>query len=194
MPYGIRHLGSTLVQVKDLCLLMPLFHRPAMPRRSYGVPKKLTDTQQDCWDGLVEHLRRYYFACVAYQLRINDAWVTHMRRIWRMNSDATAYDVAYENLTIAYSRRKWRMHSVHPTNVRRSTRFYGIWRAYVQRMGCVHAELMNTPPNMWAVNVTFKCPCSWIHMCLNVLFHLSNLIMHVYHRNEIVLITGRIIC
>ena len=53
--------------------------------------------------------------CVAYQLRINGAWVTHMRRIWRMNGDATAYDVACENLTIAYSRRKWRMHSVHPT-------------------------------------------------------------------------------
>ena len=110
--------------------------------------KKITDTQQDRRDGLVEHLRRYYFACVAYQLRINDAWVTHMRRIWRMNGDATAYDVAYENLTIAYSRRKWRMHSVHPTNARRSTRFYGVWRAYVQRMGCVHAELMNTPDNM----------------------------------------------
>ena len=158
--------------------------------------KQLTDTQQDRRDGLVEHLRRYYFACVAYQLRINDAWVTHMRRILRMNGDATAYDVAYENLTIAYSRRKWRMHSVHPTNARRSTRFYGVWRVYVQRMGCVHAELMNTPHNMWAVNVTFKCSCSWIHrsMYLNVLFHLSNLIMHVYHRNKIVLIIGRIIC
>ena len=155
--------------------------------------KKITDTQQDRRDGLVEHLRRHYFACVAYQLRINDAWVTHMRRILRMNGDVTAYDVAYENLTIAYLRRKWRMHSAHPTSARRSTRFFGVWRAYVQRMGCVHAELMNTPHNMWAVNVTFKCPCSWIHMYLNVLFHLSHLIMHVYHRNEIVLITGRII-
>ena len=64
--------------------------------------KKITDTQKDGRDGLVEHLRRYYFACVAYQLRINDAWVTHMRCIGRMNGDATAYDVAYENLTIAY--------------------------------------------------------------------------------------------
>ena len=61
--------------------------------------KKLTDTQQDRRDGLVEHLRCYYFACVAYQQRIKDAWVTHMRRIWRMNGDATAYDVAYKNLT-----------------------------------------------------------------------------------------------
>ena len=49
--------------------------------------KKLTDTQQDRRDGLLEHLRRYYFACVAYQLRIDGAWVTHMRRIWRMNGD-----------------------------------------------------------------------------------------------------------
>ena len=135
---------------------------------------------------------------ISHVLRINCVSMTHgwrnMRHIWRMNGDATVYDVANENLTIAYSRRKWRMHSVHPTNVRRSTRFYGVWRAYVQRMGCVHAKLMNTPHNMWAVNVISKCPCSWIHMYLNVLFHLSNLIMHVYHRNEIVLITGRIIC
>ena len=119
--------------------------------------KKLTDTQQDRRDGLVEHLRRYYFACVAYQLRIDDAWVTHMRRIWRMDGDATAYDVAYENLTIAYSRRKWRIHSEHPTYRRRSTWFDGAWRAYVQRMGCVHAKLINTPHYMWAVSVIFKC-------------------------------------
>ena len=156
--------------------------------------KKLTDTQQDRRDGLVERLRRYYFPCVAYQLRIDDAWMTHMRRIWRMNGDATAYDVAYENLTIAYSWRKWRMHSKHPTYAQRSTRFDGAWRAYVQHMGCVHAKLINTPHYMWAVSVTFKWPCSWIHMYLNVQFHLSNLISHVYHRNDIVLITGRIIC
>ena len=93
----------------------------------------------------MEHLRRYYFACVAYQLRIDGAWVTYMRRIWRMNGDATAYDVAYENLTMAYSRRKWRVHSVHPAYARRSTRFYGVGRAFVQRMGCVHAEPINTP-------------------------------------------------
>ena len=76
--------------------------------------KKWTDTQQDRRDGSVEHLRRYYFACVAYQLRIDGAWVTYMRRIWRMNGDATAYDVAYENLTTAYSRRKCRVHGVIP--------------------------------------------------------------------------------
>ena len=62
--------------------------------------KKWTDTQQHRRDGLVEHLRSYYFACVAYQLRINGAWVTPMRRIWRMNGDATAFGVAYENLAI----------------------------------------------------------------------------------------------
>ena len=44
------------------------------------------------------------------------------------------YGVAYENLTISYSRRKWRMHRVHPTCSRRSTRFYGVWRAYGQRI------------------------------------------------------------
>ena len=128
------------------------------------------------WFGGTSPAPLFRMCCVSTELRINDAWVTHMWRIWRMNGDATPYDGAYENLTIAYSRRKWRMHSVHPTNARRSTRFYGVWRAYVQRMGCVHAELMNTPHNMWAVNVTFKCPCSWIHMFLNVLFHLSNLV------------------
>ena len=103
--------------------------------------QKWTDTQQDRRDGL----RHYYFACVAYQLRIDGAWVTHMRCIWRINGDATAYDVAYENLTTACSRRKWRMHSIHPTYARRLTRFYGIWRAHVRRMGCVHAKPINTP-------------------------------------------------
>ena len=67
-----------------------------------------------------------------------------MRHIWHINGDATAYDVAYENLTIAYPRREMRMHSAHPTYARQSTRFYGVWRAYVQRMGCVHAESINT--------------------------------------------------
>ena len=92
----------------------------------------------------MEHFRRYFFACVAYQLRINGAWVAHMRRTWRMNDNATAYGVAHENLIIAYPRRKWRMHSVQPTYARRLTRFYGVWRAYAQRMGCVHAAPINT--------------------------------------------------
>ena len=156
-------------------VVMPLFHWPANPRRSYGVRKKITDTQQDRRDGLVEHLRRYYFACVVYQLRINDAWVTHMRRIWRMNGDATAYDVAYENLTIAYSRCKWRMHSVHPTYARRPTLYYGVWRAYVQRMGCVLAELMKTHHNMWAVNVTFT-----LHVVENICIWMSCFICPIW--------------
>ena len=71
-----------------------------------------------------------------------------MRRIWRMNDNATAYDVAYENLNIAYPRPKGRLHSEHPTYVRRSPRFYGVWWAYVQRMVCVHAEPINTPHNI----------------------------------------------
>ena len=136
--------------------------------------KKLTDTQQHRRDGLVEHLRSNYFACVVYQLCINGAWVTHMWRIWRMNGDATAFDVAYENLIIAYPRRKRRMHSVHPTYARRSTRFYRVRRAYVLRMGCVHAEPIKTPhyifvvTYMWDVNVAFKCPVDY----LNVQFYL----------------------
>ena len=58
-------------------------------------------------------------------------------------------------------------HSVHPTYARRSTRFYGVWWAYVQRMGCVHAEPINTyyicELWMWHLNVQLhayvsKCP------------------------------------
>ena len=163
--------------------VMPVFHWPAMPRRSYGVRKneqirgKIAET---VWWNISG-------ATISHVLRINCVsmiWVTHMWRIWRMNGDATAYDVAYENLTIEYARRKWRMHSVHPTYARRSTRFYGVWRAYVRRMGCVHAEPINTPHYIWAANVTFKCPCSWIHMYLNIQFHLSNFISHVYHRHD----------
>ena len=119
--------------------------------------KKITDTQQNRRDGLVEHFRCYYFACVAYQLHINDAWVTHMRRIWRMNGDATAYDVAYENLTNAYWRRKWRMHSVHPMNVRWSTRsmaygvhMYSAWAAYMPNLW-IHLIICELW--MWHLNV-----------------------------------------
>ena len=129
---------------------------------------KWTDTQLDRWDGLVEHRRRYYFACVSYQFRIKGEWVTHMRRIRGMNDDATPYVVVYENLTIAYPRRKWRMHSVYPTYARRSRRFYDVWWAYVQRMVCVYAELKYTPHYicvlwMWHLNVQLntyvsKCP------------------------------------
>ena len=135
---GLRGASMMTSSNGTIFRVMPLFHWPAMPLRSYGVRKNELLPQQDRRDGLVEHLRRYYFACVAFQLRINGEWVTHIRRIWRMNGDATAYGVAYENLNIAYTRRKWRVHSVHPTYARRSTRFYGVWRAYVQRMGCVH--------------------------------------------------------
>ena len=88
----------------------------------------------------MEHLRRYYFACVVYQLRINDTWVTHMRRIWRMNGDATAYDVAYENhcvftVQVAYAQRTsheraavnailWRMAGVCTAHGLRTCRTY----------------------------------------------------------------------
>ena len=62
----------------------------------------------------------------------------------RTNGNATAYGVAHENRIIAYPQRKWRMHSVQPTYARRSTRFYGVWRAYAKRMGCIHAAPRNT--------------------------------------------------
>ena len=147
------------------------------------------------------HCRNHYsdshanHVIIAYQLHINGAWVTHMRRIWLMNGDAAAYDVTYENLTIACPRRKWRMHTVHPMYAQRSTQFYGVWQAFVQCMGCLHAEPINTShyilvvmlANVWVVNMTFICPVQY----LNVQFNLSNLISHVHH--IIVLITGRMI-
>ena len=146
--------------------------------------KKWTDVQQDRRDGLVEHLWRYCFACVAYHLRINGAWVMHIPRIWFINGDATAYDVAYENLTIAYPWREWHMHSVHPTYALRSTRFYGIWWVYVQRMGCVHAEPKKYTLYLWAVNVTFKWPCNARGICLAHLGDSTTYVWRTHNVNE----------
>ena len=139
---------------------MPLYHWPAMPRCSYDV----RNNEQIC--SKIAEMVWYCFVCVAYQLRINGPWVTHMRRIWHMDGDATAYD---ENLTIAYPGRKWRIHSVHPTYAWRSTWFYGVCWAYVQRMVCVHAKPTNTPHYMWALNVTFKCPVEYICIWMSIL-------------------------
>ena len=164
-----------------------------MPRRSYDVRKNeqiRSKIAEMVWWSISG-------VTISHVLRINCLSMTHMQRIWRINGDATAYDVGYENLTIAYPWRKWRTHSVQPTCARRSTRFYGVWRAYVQRMGCVHAEPINTPhyilvvtlANVWVVNMTFKCSVEY----LNVQINLSNLKSHVHHRNDVVLITERMI-
>ena len=133
----------------------------------------------------------FRMCCVstAYRWRMGDAHATHMAYEWRCHC---AWCRVHENLTIAYSQCKWRMHSVHPTYARRSTRFYSVWRAYVQRMGCVHAEPINTPHHMLAVNVKFKCSCSWIHMYPNVQFNCP--IWYRMCRNDVVLITGIMIC
>ena len=91
--------------------VMPLFYWLGMPRRSYGVrknePIRCKIAEMVWWN--------ISSATISHVLRINGEWVTHMRRIWRMNGDATEYDVTYENPTIAYPRRKWRMHSIHLT-------------------------------------------------------------------------------
>ena len=91
--------------------VMPLFYWLGMPRRSYGVrknePIRCKITEMVWWN--------ISSATISHVLRINGEWVTHMRRIWRMNGDATEYDVTYENPTIVYPRRKWRMHSIHLT-------------------------------------------------------------------------------
>ena len=129
-----------------------------------------------------------------FQLRINGECVTNMLRIWCMNGDATVHDVAYDNLNIAYPRRKWRMHGVE-TQVRAAI------NSILRRMVVVctahglrtHAEPLNTPhsilvvtlANVWAVDVRLKCPVEY----LNVQFNLANLISHVNHRNDIILIT-----
>ena len=142
----------------------------------------------------------------AYQWRMDYAHVAHMTHEWRChcvwcrvgepdNCVSTA-QVAYAQRTSNSPCTRWSM-SVHLTYARRSTRFYGVWLAYVQRMGCVHAKLINTShyilvvtlANVWAVNVTFRWPIQY----QNVQFKLSNLISHVHHRNDVVLISGRMI-
>ena len=68
-------------------------------------------------------------------------------------------------------------------------RMAGVWAAH----GLRTCRTYKYTSYMWPVNVTFKCPYSWKHMYLNFQLHLSNLISHVHHRNDIVLITGRMI-
>ena len=143
----------------DLLRFMPLFHWPAMPRRSYGVRKMNRYTARSPrWFGGTSAALLFPMCCVSTVHRMAHGWRpcgaygALMIYVWY------TYDVAYENLTIAYSRRKWRMHSVHPTYARRSTRFYGVWRAYGQRMGCVHTEPRYTLHYvcdlwMWHLNV-----------------------------------------
>ena len=121
--------------------LMPLFHWPATPLRSHGVRKNNIQIRSRIAEMVWWNISG---ATISHVLRINCVSMAHGWRTWRMNGNATAYGVAHENLIIAYPRRKWRMHSVQPTYARRLTRFYGVWRAYAQRMGCVHAAPINT--------------------------------------------------
>ena len=170
--------------------LKPLFHWPAMPRRSYGIRKN-----EQIRSKIVEMVWwNISGATILHMLRINCVSMAHG---WRTCSASMAMP-----LRMMSRMRTWPLHihgasGVQPTYAPRSTRFYGVWRAYVQRMGCVHAEPMNTPhyilvvtlANVWAVNMTFKCSVEY----LNVQINLSNLISHVHHRNNVVLITGRMI-
>ena len=145
------------------------------------------------WFGGTSSALLFRMCCVstAYRWRMGDAHATHMAyewrfhcvwcRVWELDHCVFTAQVAYARRTshvrAAVNAIRWRMAGV-----------------CTFRMGCVHAKLINTPHYMRGVSVTFKWPCSLIHMYLNVQFHLSNLIWHVYHRNDIVLITGRIIC
>ena len=45
-------------------------------------------------------------------------------------------------------------------------RMAGVWRAYVQRMGCVHAEPINTPLyiDYASLECDIKCPVE--HICI----------------------------
>ena len=162
----VSRIGFLWTRIAFLVLnTMPLFPLACDATTLVRRTKKLTDTQQDRRDGLVEHLRRYYFACVAYQLRIDDAHATHM---------------AYECRCHCVWFRVWELyHCIFTAQV-----------AFAQRTSHVCAAVNAI---RWR-SVAYKWPCNWIHMYLNVQFHLSNLIPYVYHRNDIVLITGRIIC
>ena len=175
---------------------MPLFHWPAMPRRSYGVRKNgqiRSKIAEMVWWNICG-------ATISYVLRINCA---SMARGWRT---CGAYGALMAMLLRMVSRmRTWpfRIHGASDVCTAYIPRTRGGQRdsmAYGGRMGSAYKlrtcrTYKYTSSYMWPVNVTFKCPCSWKHniMYLNVWFHLSNLISHVYHRNDVVLITGRMI-
>ena len=184
---------------------MPLFHRRCHGARTAYEKMNRYAVRSPRWlDGTFPALLfemvwwNISGATISHVLRIN---CVSMARGWRTFG---AYGVwmAMPLRTMSHMR-TWplgihgasgvRMQSVHPTYTRRSTRFYGVWRAYVQCMGCVHAEHITAPHYiyelwMWISNVQLHSYVSNYPVSFAIWYGI-----YIYHRNDKVLITGRMI-
>ena len=169
--------------------LMPLFHWPPMPLRSYGVRK-------------YEHIRSKIAEMVWWN--ISGATISHVLRFncvsmangWRTCGAYGAWMAM--PLLMVLRMRTWILR-IHGTS--------GVCIAYIPRTRCDQLDSTAYGGRMcsaWAVytcrtykyisfyscgnvNVIFKCTVEH----LNVQFNLANLISHVNHRNDIILITVR---
>ena len=155
-----------------------------MNRYAVGLPR---------WFGGTSPALLFRMCCVSttYRWRKGDAHAAHMAyewrchcascRVWELDHCVFMTQVACAQRTshvrAVVNAILWRMVGVCTAHGLRTCRTYKYTSLYVS-CGCDIS----------------KCPCSWIHMYLNVLFHLSNLNSHVYHKNDIVLMTGRMIC
>ena len=148
---------------------MPLFHWPTMPRRSCGVRKnEQIRSRSPRWFGGTSPALVSCMCCVSttYQWRMGDAHAAHMAyerrchcvwcRVWEPDHCVSTAQVAYAQRTphvrAAINAILWRM--------------AGVWRAYVQRMGCVHAEPINTSLYIEyaSCECDIKCPVEHIYI------------------------------
>ena len=151
---------------------MPLFHWPAMPRRSYKKMNRYA-VRSPRWFGGTSPVLLFRMCCIstAYQWRMGDTHAAHMTYEWRCHCiwcHVREPNLCVSMAQVAYTQRTshigaainvilWRMAGVCTAHGLRTCRT------------CKHTY-------MWAVNVTFKCPVGYI--CL----YMSSLICLIWYR------------
>ena len=143
------------------------------------------------WFGGTSPALLFCMCCVstAYQWSMGDAHAAHKAHEWRCRR--TWCRVWEPDHCVSTAQVSYAQHTSHiPArgDQRDSTaydgRMYRTCRTYKYTSFCSCHNV-----NAWAVNGTCKCPVEY----LNVQFNLGYLISHVHHRNDIILITGRMI-
>ena len=172
---------------------MPLFHWPAMPLRSYGVRKnehiRSKIAEMVWWNisgATISHVLRFNCVSMANVWRTCGAYGAWMAMPLRMMSRMRTWILRIHGASgvcIAYisSTRGDQLDSTAYGG-----RMYSAWAAYTRRTS-------KYTPFYSCGNVSKSVSCGWRFKCpveyLNVQFNLANLITHVNHRNDIILIT-----
>ena len=169
---------------------MPLFHWPAMPWRSYGVRENeqiRSKIAKMVWWNISCLL--FCMCCVstAYRWCMSDAYATNMLyewwchlwcRIWEIDHCVFTAQVAYAQLGCTCGDQR--------DSIVYGGRMYSAWAAYAPNLW-IHLIICELW--MWHLNVhVVEC----IHMYPNVHFHC--LIWYRMCRNDVVLVTGIMIC